>query len=182
MCVHESLVASKVETTFYSLCLHFAFFVQVMGGLSLQQSTTSPIKNSYGSNVPRHNQRREASGRIIKGILLNKDTRQSRSSMVHSEQQIQTSNQERDKRLPRPSFLKDTNGAPEDKVIGNDLHGFSGERQEKRTRNKDRPDRGVWTPLRRSEGSHASDESLSSSTSQPAPSLIDSAEGVWSLL
>ncbi|KAM7474570.1 hypothetical protein LguiB_021813 [Lonicera macranthoides] len=149
----------------------------VLGGLSPQHSATSPIKNSYGSNVPRHNQRRDASGRIIKGILLNKDTRQSRSSMGHSEQQIQTSNQERDKRPPRPSFLKDTNGAPEDKVIGNDLHGFSAERQEKRTRNKDRPDRGVWTPLRRSEGSHASDESLSSSTSQPALPLIDSTEG-----
>ncbi|GFY88600.1 Smg-4/UPF3 family protein [Actinidia rufa] len=57
-------------------------------------------------------------------------------------------------------FLKDSNGGPEYKVVGNDLHSFSSEKQEKRTRNKDRPDRGVWTPLHRSDRSHASDESL----------------------
>lgn len=156
--------------------------MQVIGGLSPQQSTTTSLKSSYGSNTARHNnQRREASGRIIKSILLNKDTtRQSRSTVHSSEHQQQI--QERDKRPPRPSlFLKDTNG--EDKIIvgnNNDLHVFSNEKQqEKRSmRNKDRPDRGVWTPLRRSEGSHASNESLSSSTSQTAPSLLDSAEGI----
>uniref|UniRef100_A0A5B7ATQ2 Putative regulator of nonsense transcripts UPF3 isoform X1 n=1 Tax=Davidia involucrata TaxID=16924 RepID=A0A5B7ATQ2_DAVIN len=154
----------------------------VSGGMSLQQSATSPVKNALGSTSLKQNQRRDVSGRMVRSILLNKDARQSQStSVVQSELQIQTSHLEKDKRPPRPPsvqlFLKDTNGAPEDKVVGNDLHGFSSEKQEKRTRNKDRPDRGVWTPLRRSDGSHASDESLSSSTSQSARLLPDSMEG-----
>ncbi|THF93848.1 hypothetical protein TEA_000031 [Camellia sinensis var. sinensis] len=62
-------------------------------------------------------------------------------------------------------------------VVGNGLHSVSSEKQEKRTRNKDRPDRGVWTPLRRSDGSHASDESLSSPASQSTQLQPDSAEG-----
>ncbi|KAA8545457.1 hypothetical protein F0562_020241 [Nyssa sinensis] len=152
----------------------------VSGGMTLQQTAASPVKKSPGSTL-KQNQRREASGRIIRSILLNKDARQSQSSsVVQSEQQIQTSNLEKDKRPPRPLnvqlFFKDTNGAQEDKV-GNDLLGFSSEKQEKRTRNKDRPDRGVWTPLRRSDGSHASDESLQSSTSQAAQLLPDFSEG-----
>ncbi|XP_059648262.1 regulator of nonsense transcripts UPF3 [Cornus florida] len=151
----------------------------VTGGM---QSATFPGKNSLGSTPLKQNLRREASGRIFRSILQNKDGHQSQlSSVVQAEQQIQTSSLEKDKRPPRPPnlqlFLKDTNGASEDKAVGNDLHGFSGEKQEKRTRNKDRPDRGVWTPLRRSDGSHASDESLSSSTSQPSQLQLDSTEG-----
>ncbi|CAK9147330.1 unnamed protein product [Ilex paraguariensis] len=148
---------------------------KVYGGAS---SATSSVKSSVVSTALKHNQRRETSGRIIRSILLNKDAQQTHSSsVVHSEHP--TSNQEKDKRPPRPPnvhlFLKDTNGTPEDKGI--DLHGFSKEKQEKRTRNKDRPDRGVWTPLRRSDGSHASDESLSSSTSQSTQLPQDSTEG-----
>lgn len=148
------------------------------GGLS-QQSTAS-IKSAHGTAAVKHFPRREASGRIIRSILLNKDTRQSQSSSaVQSEQQNQMSFNEKDKRPPRPSnapFLsKDSNGAPEDKLAGNDSHGFYSEKQDKRTRNKDRPDRGVWTPLRRSDGSHACDESLSSA-SQSVQGLVDSAE------
>ncbi|CAL5379933.1 unnamed protein product [Camellia sinensis] len=153
----------------------------VSGGMSLQQSASS-VKNSLGSSGFKQNQRREPSGRIIRSILLNKDARQSQSSsVVRSEQKIQASNLEKDKRPPRPQnvqhFFKDTNGSLEDNVVGNGLHGVSSEKQEKRTRNKDRPDRGVWTPLRRSDGSHASDESLSSSASQSTQLQPDSAEG-----
>lgn len=150
------------------------------GGLSLKRTTASRVTNAGGVAVPRQNHRREASGKIIRSILLNKNSRQS-PSVLHSEAQIQTSNQE-DKRPPRPSnvqlFLRDANGVSEDRVVANDLHGFCTEKQEKRTRNKDRSDRGVWTPLRRSDGSHASDESLSSATSQHTQSLLDPAEGV----
>ncbi|KAK2982200.1 hypothetical protein RJ640_024945, partial [Escallonia rubra] len=145
----------------------------VSGGLSRQQGAASPVNSS----VFKQNQRREASGRIIRSILQNRDARPSpSSSVVHYEPQIQTSNQEKDKRPPRPPnsqmSAKDINGMSEDKVVGNDLYG-----QEKRTRNRDRPDRGVWTPLRRSDGSHASDEALSNSTSQPAQ-ISDFAEGM----
>lgn len=140
----------------------------------LQQNVTSPVKNILGANAPKQNQRREGSGRIIRSILLNKDARQSQSSMFQTEQQSQASNLEKEKRPPRPPHIqlasKETNGAQDDKVVGNDVHSFVSEKQDKRTRNKDRPDRGVWTPLRRSDGSHASDESLSSSASQPTSS------------
>ncbi|KAG8364049.1 hypothetical protein BUALT_Bualt19G0085700 [Buddleja alternifolia] len=152
----------------------------VSGGSSLQQNATTPARTSHGAAPLRQNQRREASGRIIRSILVNRDTRQNQpSSGSQSEIRIQTSNQDRDKRPPRPpnvqSFQKGTNGAPEDKVVNND-HPAHSERQERRTRNKDRPDRGVWTPLRRSDGSHASDDSLSSSASQTSQ-VVDSEEG-----
>lgn len=92
-------------------------------------------------------------------------------------EQNQTSNIDKDKRPPRPPNVhllqKDSNGSPEDRVP-NDLHGVHTDKPERRQKNKDRPDRGVWAPLRRSDSAHASDDSLSSSASQSA---IDSAEG-----
>ncbi|KAL3538496.1 hypothetical protein ACH5RR_001862 [Cinchona calisaya] len=144
------------------------------GGTSMQQNTVSP-KNSPTSAV-KQNQRRETSGKMIRSILL-KDNHPNQSSLVWPDHQNQPSSLEKDKRPPRPPSIhllqKDASVAPDDKVH-NDLHSVHSEKQERRTRNKDRPDRVVWTPLRRSDGSHASDESLSSSTSQPA---LDSAEG-----
>ncbi|KAF8404309.1 hypothetical protein HHK36_009192 [Tetracentron sinense] len=166
------------------------------GGVSLQQNVTSLVRNSHGSTAVKQNQRREGSGRMIKSILLNKEARQNQSSTaVQSEQQIQLNLE--DKRPPQSTNMRlvlkeqissispracisdcDTKRAPDDKVVMNDLHGSVSisETQEKRTRNKDRPDRVVWTP-RRSDGSHASDESLSSSASQPTSLLSDSLEG-----
>ncbi|XVF45933.1 hypothetical protein PTKIN_Ptkin02bG0247700 [Pterospermum kingtungense] len=124
-----------------------------------------------------HNSRRE--GRMVRGIFLNKDARQSQSSEVQSEQRILTSNLEKDRRPLRLSqaqlVLKDTNSALDDKVFRNDLHGS--EKPERRSRNKDRPDRGVWT-LHHSDGSYASDESLSSSAFQSAQIPLDSSEGM----
>ena len=142
----------------------------------MQQSMASPFKNPPSSAL-KQNQRREASGKIIRSILL-KDNRQNQPSSVRSDQQNQTVNLERDKRPPRPPSVqllqKDANVASDDKVP-NDIHNIHSEKQEKRTRNKDRPDRVVWTPLRRSDGSHTSDESLSSSASQSA---VDATEGI----
>ncbi|KAK6915904.1 UPF3 domain [Dillenia turbinata] len=150
-------------------------------GMSQSQSA-SPLKASGVSATGKQNQRREGTGRIIRSILLNKDARQSHSpSIAHSEHAIQNSNAEKDKRPPRPPHVhlhsKDSNGAPDDKVGANDLHGYGGDKQEKRTRSKERPDRGVWTPLRRSDGSHASDDSLPSSASQSAQASVESSEG-----
>lgn len=145
------------------------------GGSPVRKSTASPFKNPPSSSL-KQNQRREASGKIIRSILL-KDNRQNQPSLVRSDQQNQTANLERDKRPPRPPSLqllqKDANVASDDKVP-NDIHNIHSEKQEKRMRNKDRPDRVVWTPLRRSDGSHTSDESLSSSASQSA---LDGTEG-----
>ncbi|BBG96217.1 Smg-4/UPF3 family protein [Prunus dulcis] len=147
---------------------------------NMSQQQSSSAKNMGGTIALKQNLRRQENGRIIRGILLNKDARQSQSSGIYSAQQIQTSNSDRDKRPPRSQhvqlILKDTNGAPDYNIVGNDLHGICSEKQEKRMRNKERPDRVVWTPLNRLDGSSASDESLSSAF-QPAHSLLDSSEG-----
>ncbi|XP_019261105.1 PREDICTED: regulator of nonsense transcripts UPF3-like isoform X2 [Nicotiana attenuata] len=131
----------------------------VSSGSLAQQNVTSTLKNSPSSSAPKQNQRQEASGRIIRSILL-KDARQNQSAS-QSENQIQ----DKDKRPPRPPsmqlFQKDTSGANEDKVAGNDLHVVHVEKQERRSRNRDRPDRGVWAPLRRADSSQASDEQSS---------------------
>ncbi|OWM84867.1 hypothetical protein CDL15_Pgr027654 [Punica granatum] len=139
----------------------------------------SQMKNVMGSSMSRQNHRQEGSGRIIKSILVNKEARQGLSAF-QSDNQTQTSYLDREKRPPRAPNVqvvsRDANGFPEEKSSVTDSHGFGSEKQERRTRNKDRPDRGVWAPLRRSDGSHASDESISSASSS-VKSLVDSSEG-----
>lgn len=156
--------------------------LQVSGSLSQEQGITSSVGNKISSAALKQNQQHQGSERMVRRILLNKDSRQSQSFVGQSEQQIQATNLEKDKRPPRPPHvqvvLKDRITAPDDKVVGNDSHRFCSEKQDKRSRNKDKPDRGVWTSLRRSDGSHASFDSLSSSTSQLSQSLVDSFEGV----
>ncbi|XP_077224320.1 regulator of nonsense transcripts UPF3-like [Tasmannia lanceolata] len=170
-------------------------------GVPQPQSVTSPVKNSPDSTTFKPNQRPQASGRMIKTILLNKEPRHNQSpvAVVHSEQQMPGLTIDKDKRPRRPSNMRsvlkdniasissggpsadcDTKRALDDEVVGNDLHGLvsSGEKQDRRTRNKDRPDRGVWTPLRRSDGSHASDDSLSSSSFLPSQFLLATLEGM----
>lgn len=51
------------------------------------------------------------------------------------------------------------------KCAGKDYHasGTISEKQERRTRNKDRPDRVVWAPLRRGDGSNIIEDQPSSS-------------------
>lgn len=142
-------------------------------------------KNIVGSISLKQNQRCEGSGRIVRSIFLNKDAHQSQSSAVHSDQQVQTSNLEKDNWHPRPQhvqlILKDTSGAPDCKIVGNDLHGLCSEKQHKRTRNKERSDRGVWTPLHRYGGSFVNDELSYSTASQPTLSLLEYPEGMASI-
>ncbi|KAJ8570264.1 hypothetical protein K7X08_033926 [Anisodus acutangulus] len=136
----------------------------VSGGALAQQIVSSTLKNSSSLSAPKENQPQEASGRIIRSILL-KDARLNQSAS-QSEHQIQ----DKDKRPPRPPsmqlFQKDTSGANEDKVVGNDMHVVHVEKQERRSRNRDRPDRGVWARLCRTDTSQASNESLLSGTPQ----------------
>ncbi|OIT38649.1 regulator of nonsense transcripts upf3 [Nicotiana attenuata] len=144
---------------------------------SLIQGNVAPIvKNTITSAAPQQNQRREASGKIIRSILL-KDAHQNQAPSASQQEQH---SQDKDKKPPRPPsvqlFQKEINGVNEDKVVGTDLHVVHTEKQERRSRIRDRPDRGVWTPLRRSDRLHASDESLSSSTSQSSE-VLDSLEG-----
>lgn len=56
--------------------------------------------------------------------------------------------------------------------------GSGNEKHEKRTRNKDRPDRAVWAPLHRSDVSQASEERLIPSLLQSAQTSHNSMEGI----
>ncbi|KAL2335796.1 hypothetical protein Fmac_010242 [Flemingia macrophylla] len=152
--------------------------------------------NSAISTPAKQNQRQEASGRLIRSILLNNEARQSQSS-TSAQHNIQILSSENGKRLPRPFGSRsglndqasnqdssqvnsegDSKRTLDEKFVKREMHGLgSGEKTEKRTRNKDRPDRGVWTPLRRSDVSHAGNDHTSSSLTQPTLSKPESAEG-----
>ncbi|XP_042969573.1 regulator of nonsense transcripts UPF3 isoform X2 [Carya illinoinensis] len=163
-----------------------------------QQGVTSVAGNSSTSTASKENQRREGGERVIKSILLNNESHQSQSSTaVQPQQKIQILRSESGKRPPRdisarlgPNGLVsqgepnsfgsegDTKRTREDKFTKRIMQvlGNVSEKQEKRTRNRDRPDRGVWTPLHRSDVSHSSDDRLSSPVSHPTQSLADSVE------
>lgn len=153
------------------------FRTQVSSGSSIQDNVALIV--TIISSALKQNQRREASGRIIRSILL-KDARQNQAPSASQQEKHRV---DKDKKPPRPPsvqlFQRETNGANEDRVLGADLHVVHTEKQEKRTRIRDRPDRGVWTPLRRSDSLHASDESLSSSASQSSE-VPDFVEGLFS--
>lgn len=140
--------------------------------------------NSSLSNASKQNQRREASGRLIRSILLNNESRQSQSANA-AQQKVQILSSENGKRPPRPISARcgvnglvsnhdagqvnsegDSKRSLDEKFVKRELHGLgsAGEKAERRTRNKDRPDRGVWTP-RRSDVSHAGNEYSSSCVS-----------------
>ncbi|BAT86718.1 Regulator of nonsense transcripts [Vigna angularis] len=142
--------------------------VSDLDSMSQHHNVTSSAKEIVGATVLKQNQRHEGSGRIIRSILSKKELRQSQSS--RAEHQIQTSNLEKEKQSPRPvhvqPILKGMNGISENKIGVHDSH-VSSERQERHTRHKDRPDRGVWT------SSNGADESVSSAAS----SQVDPFEG-----
>uniref|UniRef100_A0A7C9A6H3 UPF3 domain-containing protein n=1 Tax=Opuntia streptacantha TaxID=393608 RepID=A0A7C9A6H3_OPUST len=152
---------------------------QVSDGIT-QSKVAASVEASSPSLALKLNQRHDASGRIIRSILLNKETRLNQPT-VQMEQKLQASNSEKGKRPPRPSSAR-SGGQPstneqslssdyvgkrsgEDKSPGNEVHGFvpSREKQHRRTRSRERLDRGVWTP-RRSDASHAGDENQSNAS------------------
>lgn len=160
----------------------------------LQLQSTSSGNSPAGAT--KQNQRREASGGMIRSILLNNEARHGQSSSVaQSHQKIQILNLDNGKRPPRPINARsgsndmsnnepnpsgsegDGKRAPESKFSKKELHGLgnASEKQEKRIRNKDRPDRGVWAPRSRSDASVSQlDES---SVSQSSHLVSDSVEG-----
>ncbi|XP_035550488.1 regulator of nonsense transcripts UPF3-like isoform X1 [Juglans regia] len=167
----------------------------------VSRGVTSVAGNSSASTAPKENQHREGGERMIKSILLNNESRQSQSSTaVQPQQKFQILSSGSGKRPPRAIGARlgsnglvsqgepnsfgsegDTKRTREDKFTKKIMQGLGtvSEKQEKRTRNRDRPDRGVWTPLHRSDVSHASDDHLSSPVSQPTQSLADSVEASY---
>ncbi|KAH9619370.1 hypothetical protein KSS87_011671 [Heliosperma pusillum] len=139
-----------------------------------QEMTPSKVVASTPEAPPPHtvkiNQAYDASGKIIRSILLNKDSRLNQSSSSFSnEQKLQVLNADKGKRPPRQSGVRSNGsisvneqsplGSADGKAFGSESHGFTGgrDRQDRRTRSRERLDRGVWTPLRRSDASHTSD-------------------------
>ncbi|KAK4747577.1 hypothetical protein SAY87_014163 [Trapa incisa] len=134
------------------------------------------MKNMMDSSALQLNHRHEGRGgsrKIIRSILVNKEARHD-ASTLQSDKQADTSYVDREKKPRLPSTQlgpKDANGLSEGKTFMNDPQVFGTEKQERRTRNKDRPDRGAWAPLHRSDGPHPSDESLSSSVFSAKPPI-----------
>ncbi|XP_022550654.1 regulator of nonsense transcripts UPF3-like isoform X2 [Brassica napus] len=135
--------------------------------MAFQNATTQPEQqmetNLSGSSLTsRQDQKIVVGGRLIKGILLRNESRPSQPlSFVQPESRVEPLEAENSKRPPRPA-----NSRADGKNAGKDyqVSSTNSERQERRPRNKERPDRVVWTPLRRSDGSSISEDQLSSST------------------
>ncbi|MED6132737.1 hypothetical protein PIB30_021561 [Stylosanthes scabra] len=162
----------------------------------MKQSTQSG--NSPVSTTAKQNQKHEASGRLIRSILLNSEARQSQSSTA-TQHKIQILSSDNGKRPTRSFSAKsglndivsthdgsqlnaegDSKRYLDEKFVRKDPHGLGsvGEKIEKRTRNKDRPDRGVWTPLRRSDVSFGDNKQSSSLLIQPTRAIPESGEEV----
>ncbi|XP_074575181.1 regulator of nonsense transcripts UPF3-like [Curcuma longa] len=148
------------------------------------QIVTSSVKGSPIST----SRKNQASGRIIKSILTKEGcTDLSHINTTHYEQQMQVVNGE-DKHSSRPpcaslnskdhmprisplvSASDDDKKYVDDKAAINNKHG-SVLTSEKRIRNRDRPDFGVWAPLRRPDRSQSTDGMLTEAAQQSANSL-----------
>ncbi|XP_042378953.1 regulator of nonsense transcripts UPF3-like [Zingiber officinale] len=140
--------------------------------LAQHQIVASPVKGSPIFSSKKN----QTSGRIIKSILT-KEGRMDFSfiNTTHTEQQMQVANVE-DKHPSRPpsaslnskdhipcisslaSVSDDDKKYTDGKAAVDNKHvSVSSEKHERRTRNKDRPDRGVWAPLRRPDRSQSND-------------------------
>ncbi|KAK8950967.1 Regulator of nonsense transcripts UPF3 [Platanthera zijinensis] len=140
----------------------------------------SQIRSSQGSGSFKQIPRSEVPGRIIRSILSNKDRHQVLTSQ--SDPLSINGNTEKDKCTPRPPVpqlnLKESLHISGDDTDGksfvdelfdpNELLASTGDnKHEKRLRNKDRPDRGVWAPLRRSYNSNGRGTNLLSANEIP---------------
>ncbi|KAL5713251.1 hypothetical protein ACHQM5_015345 [Ranunculus cassubicifolius] len=145
---------------------------------SQQQSGPSPVRNNSGSPAFTHRQqRRELGGRMIRNILNKDNTRQGQSSATPVQSEQQPLHSDRERRPPRSNNLrpipKDNLSSVSEsdfKTRAADGFGAGSERQERQMRNRDRPDRSVWSN-RRSDVSRGSDENLSLSESLEGVSI-----------
>ncbi|KAI4342239.1 hypothetical protein MLD38_026885 [Melastoma candidum] len=92
-------------------------------------------KDLGGPTAIKQDQCQEGSGRIIRGILVNKNAKQNQPG-VHSDNQTQTTHAGREKMPPRAPNLqpisKEANGAIAEKVHGNGASSFGSEKLERR--------------------------------------------------
>ncbi|KAL9244203.1 hypothetical protein vseg_018005 [Gypsophila vaccaria] len=128
----------------------------------MSQSKAAATATEASTLASKINQRHDASGKIIRSILLNKESRQTQSpSAVLTEQKLQAPNAEKIKRPPRSSLIRASGSmsvneqspsssdyvgkkSVDDKSSGIEAHGFGAgrDRQDRRTRSRERLDRG----------------------------------------
>lgn len=149
-----------------------------------KQGETSPAENSATATAPKQIQKRETGGKLIRKVLP-----QQKMQTVSSENAKLPQGSINSQPVPNghvsnndsPAFSSDgdTKRIADDRFVRKILLGSGAviEKQEKRTRNKDRPDRGVWT--RRSDVSQANGERPSSL--QPTQLPSNSIEGIFIL-
>ncbi|KAG6737835.1 hypothetical protein POTOM_059366 [Populus tomentosa] len=140
------------------------------------------LTSNFGSSVStaaKQYQRHEASERLIKSILPSK--------AASAKKKFQNLEVENDKQSIQPKTTQvglnghvpykeplasmsdnDVKRSSYDKLVKRDQHdpGSHFEKREKHSRNKDRPCRGVWTPVRNCPSKHANAEHLTSSILQ----------------
>ncbi|XP_037477911.1 regulator of nonsense transcripts UPF3-like isoform X6 [Triticum dicoccoides] len=129
--------------------------IVLLKGRARVDSNSLPPSRNTPPSTSRQDQRNEASVRIIKTILSNKEGRHAIASSQH-EQEGHIISAEKDKRPPRApnsrSTVKDqtVENAEKNHYDDKHLHGSGpiGEKIERHARNRDRPDRGVWAPRR----------------------------------
>ncbi|KAE8655484.1 Regulator of nonsense transcripts UPF3 [Hibiscus syriacus] len=130
-------------------------------GVSEQQGALSPGANTPGPTASGQGQRRKVGGKLIRSIFLRNEAGQSQSSeAVQPQQKTQAMSPDTVKKLPQPT---------------NTRMGSGSEKHEKRTRNRDGPDRGVWVP--RADFSQSNEERLTPFVLQSAQSSRSSMEG-----
>lgn len=114
--------------------------------MSAPQKNMAPTQSS-----PVQTSKTEPSGRIIRGILSNRDLRSPRGAHIRSDS---------DDRIPMDDRYGMTNTSGVEKI-------------ERSNRSRDRPERGVWAPLRYSDRSQNMSDSVDrASLSHHAPGKI----------
>ncbi|TYI77266.1 hypothetical protein E1A91_D06G132400v1, partial [Gossypium mustelinum] len=121
-------------------------------GESEQQGASSSIANSPSSTAARQRQQQEATGKLIRSILSCNETGQNQSSKARP---LRPTNSRLGLNGRVSNDIASLECDFDTKIVSNDkfrkkaLHGSGSgsEKHEKHTRNKDRPDHGIWSPL-----------------------------------
>ncbi|KAB2025131.1 hypothetical protein ES319_D06G130600v1, partial [Gossypium barbadense] len=123
--------------------------VRFSEGESEQQGASSSIPNSPSSTAARQRQQQEATGKLIRSILSCNETGQNQSSKARPTNSRLGLNGRVSNDIASLECDFDTKIVSNDKFRKKALHGSGSgsEKHEKHTRNKDRPDHGIWSPL-----------------------------------
>ncbi|TYG64852.1 hypothetical protein ES288_D06G139900v1 [Gossypium darwinii] len=145
----------------------------------VQQGASSSIANSPSSTAARQRQQQEATGKLIRSILSCNETGQNQSSKARPTNSRLGLNGRVSNDIASLECDFDTKIVSNDKFRKKALHGSGSgsEKHEKHTRNKDRPDHGIWSPLHCPDVPKASENYLTPSVLQSAQASCNPSEG-----